>query len=106
MTGTGRASRAPRTRWPRAEKAAASAGVMVAISRMSAPATKAFSPAPVSTTTRRSARSAARLAISTSSSVSTAWVRAFIAFGRWISIHAMPSVQVTFTRSMAQPFAL
>ena len=88
MVGMGRVSMRRNTSLPCLPKASPSLGVRVLISPISAPATKAFSPLPVST---RARISLSALTISTSSprSVSTSLFSAFSALGRLMVAIAM-----------------
>src|SRR5438094_3600600 len=97
MLGLPSVSRRLRTAGPAREKASPSTVVWVASSWISAPATNAFSPAPVriSTPTRGSLP-----AVSTARSISctVARSRAFSFSGRWIVSRAMPSFASYSTR--------
>src|SRR6266545_364719 len=89
---TGLPSRSMRssTRCPRRERSLPSTGLCVASSAMSAPATNAFSPAPVRMTPRV-AGSAARAAKAASSSSTVPSFRALSLSGRLMVTKAMPS---------------
>ncbi len=90
ITGLPRSSMRSSTFWPRIERSLPSTGDCVASSAMSAPATKAFSPAPVRITPRMAA--SAPMAVNAASSSST--VRSFSAFslsGRLMVTIATPS---------------
>jgi hypothetical protein len=73
------------TPWPRRANARAVSGVSADSSEMSAPATKARSPAPV-TIRLRTSRSLAAPFSTLESSSRTAWLNAFSAFGRFTVI--------------------
>ena len=81
ITGLGIRSTRRIMRWPRREKSRPCTGVRVLISAMSAPATNALAPAPVSTT-QRTAGSAAAASKAACRASSVAALRAFSLSGR------------------------
>src|SRR5258705_9103308 len=80
-------SRRAKTCWPEKARSFAAKGCILASSLMSAPATKAFSPAPVTTRQRRAA-SASTSSNAAASSRSVCAFRAFITFGRFTVTNA------------------
>ena len=89
MAATGSSCSRAMTACPSRAKVLACKAENRASSPMSAPATKALSPAPVSTTTRMSSSAATRPSAS-ASSASSARLIAFSALGRLKVIVAMP----------------
>ena len=90
ITGLPRRSMRSSTRWPRIDRSLPSTGLCVASSAMSAPATNAFSPAPVRMTPR-TAGSAATAAKAAPSSSTVRSLRALSLSGRLMVTKLMPS---------------
>jgi len=90
-TGLPQRSSRRNTRWPSSARAFPSTGPCAAISAMSAPATNALAPAPVSTTPR-TAGSCSIWAIARSSSAMTAALSALSLSGRLMVMRAIAPV--------------
>src|SRR5580698_1319085 len=99
MTGIGRSSKLSITRWPRREKSSPSTADIFAIAAISAPATKALSPAPVTMSTRTEG-SCRTSRITRAISSSTSRLSAFSALGRFtVSVAIAALSKIIFLRS-------
>src|SRR5580704_3044174 len=99
MTGIGRSSNLFITRWPRREKSRPSTGDIFDIAAISAPATKALSPAPVTMSTRTEG-SCRTSRITRAISSITSRLSAFSALGRFtVSVAIAALSKIIFLRS-------